>query len=84
MRVGELIEQAGVNIETVRLYERNGLLPPPPRRPSGYRIYDESSLRRLRFIKRAQELASVEWVTEGWAAGLVAAASAPEVPEIVQ
>ena len=56
MRVGELSRHAGVNVETVRFYERKGLLPAPQRQPSGYRVYDDTGLKRLRFIKRAQEL----------------------------
>ena len=52
----ELARQAGVNIETLRFYEKKGLLPPPPRRSTGYRAYPEESVRLLRFIKRAQEL----------------------------
>ena len=56
MRIGELIVKAGVKAETVRFYERNGLLPQPVREPSGYRFYDDDSLKRLRFIRGAQEL----------------------------
>ncbi len=53
---GELARQGGVNIETVRYYERRGLLPEPPRSQSGYRLFSKDDLRRVRFIKRAQEL----------------------------
>jgi Hg(II)-responsive transcriptional regulator len=53
---GELAKRAGVNVETLRFYERKGLLPMPPRRPSGYREYPPGDVRRIRFIKRAQEL----------------------------
>ena len=56
LTTGELAEGAGVNVQTVRYYERRGLLPEPPRTPSGYRQYRMGDLRRLRFIKRAQEL----------------------------
>jgi DNA-binding transcriptional MerR regulator len=52
--VGELAERAGVGIETVRYYERRGLLPAPERTPSGHRRYDEESVRFLRAIKEAQ------------------------------
>ena len=45
-----------MNVETVRFYERQGLMPPPDRAASGYRDYDADSVRRLKFIKRAQEL----------------------------
>ena len=53
---GELARLAGVNVETLRFYERKGLLPTPVRRPSGYRKYPPESVRLIRFIKRAQEL----------------------------
>ena len=56
LRSGELAKRAGVNIETLRFYERKGLLPHPPRRGSGYREYPVESIRLIRFIKRAQEL----------------------------
>jgi MerR family mercuric resistance operon transcriptional regulator len=57
MRIGELAKRAGVNIQTVRYYERRGLLHDPRRRRSaGYREYTEATLERLRFIRRAQEL----------------------------
>lgn len=56
MKIGELARRAGVNIQTVRYYERRALLPEPQRRPSGYREYGPDALERLRFIKRAQEL----------------------------
>jgi len=46
----------GVNLETIRYYERRGLLPKPPRTPAGYRTFDAAALRRLRFIKQAQAL----------------------------
>ena len=56
LTVGSLAKQAGVGIETVRFYERRGLLPKPARLSSGYRQYSEQDARRIRFIKRAQEL----------------------------
>lgn len=51
-----LAEQGGVNLQTIRYYEREGLLPAPPRLRSGYRVFPESAVRRVQFIKRAQEL----------------------------
>jgi DNA-binding transcriptional MerR regulator len=54
MRVGEVAERAGVNVETLRYYERRGLLPEPDRLPSGHRRYDEDTVRFLRAIKEAQ------------------------------
>jgi MerR family copper efflux transcriptional regulator len=56
VQIGELAEQAGVNVQTVRYYERRGLLPEPERKASGYRIYGESDALRLRFILRAKAL----------------------------
>lgn len=56
MRTGQLAARAGVNLQTVRYYERRGLLAEPPRRESGYREYGLESVQTLRFIKRAQEL----------------------------
>lgn len=56
MRIGEVAERAGVNVQTLRYYERRGLLDPPPRTPSGYRIYPLETVKLVRFIKRIQEL----------------------------
>jgi len=54
--IGELAEAAGVAVDTVRFYERRGLLPVPPRTAAGYRQYDDDALDRLRFILRAKDL----------------------------
>ena len=56
LSIGELAEIAGVQVTTVRFYERKGLLPPPPRRVSGYRMYGDDATQRLRFIQEAKEL----------------------------
>src|ERR1043165_4214200 len=56
MGIGALAKRAGVGIDTVRYYERNGLLSPHSRLASGYRRYSELELSRLRFIRRAQAL----------------------------
>ena len=56
MRIGELAQRAGVNVQTVRYYERRGLLDDPRHRGVGYREYTAATLDRLRFIRRAQEL----------------------------
>ncbi|HEV1994561.1 MAG TPA: MerR family DNA-binding protein [Candidatus Acidoferrum sp.] len=56
LTIGRLAKQAGVNLETVRFYERRGLLPRPPRSASGYRLFPADAARRLRFIRRAQDL----------------------------
>ncbi|HVF34169.1 MAG TPA: heavy metal-responsive transcriptional regulator [Candidatus Saccharimonadia bacterium] len=54
--IGQLAKDAGVAIDTVRYYERNGLLAPAGRLASGYRRYGDAELRRLRFIRRAKSL----------------------------
>ncbi len=56
LTIGKLAKAVGVNIQTVRYYERRRLLSPMARRPSGYRLYGEDALRRLHFIKNAQVL----------------------------
>ncbi|WP_257387831.1 heavy metal-responsive transcriptional regulator [Tahibacter caeni] len=56
MSIGQLAEQAGVAIDTVRYYERNDLLAPAGRLASGYRRYGATELKRLRFIRRAKAL----------------------------
>jgi DNA-binding transcriptional MerR regulator len=56
MKIGELAHRAGVGIDTVRHYERQGLLPAPARQPSGYRTYSQIDLVRLRFVRRARAL----------------------------
>ena len=56
MHIGELARSAQVNIQTIRFYEREGLLPRPARTAAGYRSYEASDLERVIFIKRNQEL----------------------------
>jgi Cu(I)-responsive transcriptional regulator len=56
MRIGAAAERAGVNVQTLRYYEKRGLLPPSPRRTSGYRDFPDEAVRVVRFIKRAQDL----------------------------
>jgi MerR family mercuric resistance operon transcriptional regulator len=56
MTIGKLAEAAGVGVETIRFYQRSGLLPEPERPLSGYREYSNDDVRRIRFIKRAQTL----------------------------
>ena len=58
LTIGDVARQAGVGVETVRFYERQGLLEEPQRRASGYRQYDGEAVDVLRFIRRAKELAS--------------------------
>lgn len=56
MKIGTLAKEAGVAIDTLRYYERRGLLPEPDRSASGYRLYTPSDLERVRFVRRAQAL----------------------------
>jgi MerR family mercuric resistance operon transcriptional regulator len=56
LTIGEVARAAEVGIETVRFYEREGLIPEPARRRSGYRQYPPDTVRRLRFIRRAKDL----------------------------
>ncbi len=54
--IGKLSARSGVNIETIRYYERIGILPAPPRSAGGHRIYDSDHLKRLSFVRRCREL----------------------------
>lgn len=56
LTIGQVAKRAGVGVETVRFYEREGLIEEPPRAASGYRQYPEAVIARLRFIRRAKEL----------------------------
>ena len=56
LTIGQVARRAEVGVETVRFYERQGLLVEPPRKESGYRQYTEDVVARLRFIRRAKEL----------------------------
>lgn len=56
LTIGGLSERTGVNIETIRYYERIGLLPPPRRSEGRHRLYDDSLTQRLQFVRRSREL----------------------------
>jgi MerR family mercuric resistance operon transcriptional regulator len=56
LTIGQVAKRTGVGVETVRFYEREGLLEAPDRTPAGYRRFDETIVARLRFIRRAKEL----------------------------
>lgn len=56
LTIGQVAQRAKVRLDTVRYYERRGLLPPPPRTAAGYRQYSAETIRRVGFIKRAQAL----------------------------
>jgi len=76
LTIGEVAKQAHVRIETLRYYERMGLVAPPPRNAANYRRYPEETVRRVQFIKRAQELGfSLREITE-----LLALRATPETP----
>lgn len=63
--IGKLAAEAGVNVETIRFYERRGLLAQPGKKPGGFRQYDDQAVARVRFIKRAQTLGfSLEEINE--------------------
>ncbi len=54
--IGELSKRTGVNIETIRYYEKIGIMPNPPRSSGGYRMYSNPHLERLSFVRRSREL----------------------------
>ena len=56
LTIGQLAQRAGVGVETVRFYEREGLISEPPRRPSGYRDFPPETVTRIMFIRRAKDL----------------------------
>ncbi len=56
LKVSDVASQAGVSPDTIRFYEREGLIPPPKRTPSGYRQFENDIVRRVRFVKGAQSL----------------------------
>ncbi len=56
MTIGKLAQKAGVRVDTIRFYEKIGLIETPMRTQSGYRMYSESDVRRIRFIRKAKEL----------------------------
>lgn len=56
MKINELSKQSGIHLETIRYYEKMGLMPEPKRLANGYRDYDEASLKQLKFIKTCRAL----------------------------
>lgn len=56
MKIGEAAREAGVSIDTVRFYERRGVLPAPERQPSGYRVFTEAAVARIRMTRALQDL----------------------------
>src|SRR5215831_17051756 len=55
MKIGEVAKLSGVGVETIRFYEREGVLPKPKRKASGYRQFDLETVRKIRFIRRVQD-----------------------------
>jgi DNA-binding transcriptional MerR regulator len=56
VKIGQVAQQAGVSVDTVRFYERRGVLPAAQRRPSGYRVFDETAVARIRTAKALQDM----------------------------
>lgn len=56
LTIGKVAAAAAVNVETIRFYQRRGLLTEPPKTQAGFRYYDETTIARVRFVKRAQAL----------------------------
>lgn len=56
MKIGQVAAESGVSIDTIRFYERRGILPAPPRTPAGYRLYSGSTVDRIRLARRLQGL----------------------------
>lgn len=82
MTRGELAKQTGVNIETLRYYERRGILKAPPRTASGYRQYSEDTVVRIQFVKRCQDLGfSLQEITELLALRVDSATTCDDVRE---
>jgi MerR family mercuric resistance operon transcriptional regulator len=85
LTIGRLAEAAGVNPETVRYYERIGLMPAPSRTPGGHRAYEDAHIRRLAFIRRARELGfGIDDIRALLALAEPARGSCAEVREIAQ
>ena len=56
MKIGQVASEAGVSIDTVRFYERRGVLPPAPRTATGYRVFAQDAVRRIKVVRKLQEL----------------------------
>ncbi len=85
MKIGEVAKAAGVGIDAVRFYEREGLIPEPARRPSGYRMYSPDVVLSLRFIRRAKELGfSLKEISELLSLETSAEATAADVRQVAE
>lgn len=82
LTIGQLASESGVNVETVRYYERRGLIPQPPRSEAGYRQYPENVVGQIRFVKRAQGIGfSLSGVSELLALQAAPGTSSAEIRE---
>lgn len=85
LTIGRLAAATGVNLETIRYYERIGLMPVPSRTPGGHRAYEDAHIRRLAFIRRARELGfGIDDIRALLALAEPAGGSCAEVREIAQ
>lgn len=85
LKIGEVAKQTGIGIETLRFYERSGLLDRPARTEGGYRLYDAEALLTLEFIKRAQTLGfTLDEIRQIIAEGRTGHRPCAEVREIVR
>jgi MerR family copper efflux transcriptional regulator len=85
MKIGEVAKAAGIGIDAVRFYERQGLIPEPPRQPSGYRVYSPDVVLSLRFIRRAKELGfSLKEIAELLSLETAADAAAADVKKLAE
>jgi len=83
LTIGKLAKTAGVNVETIRFYERKGLLSRPPKPEEGYRRYPIEAVKQVRFIKGAQRLGfSLKEIIELLSLGLIGAVSCMEMREL--
>ena len=85
LTIGKLAKQANVGVETLRYYERRGLIEPQRRTDAGYRLYDDDARRRLQFIRRAQTLGfSLDEVAELLSLSNQPTASAADVKRLAR
>jgi len=85
LKIGEVSKRAGIGVETLRFYERSGLLNQPARTEGGYRLYDAEALKVLEFIKRAQTLGfTLEEIKRVIAESRAGQSPCAEVREIVR
>ncbi len=85
MKIGTVAKAAGIGIDAVRFYERQGLIPEPARQPSGYRAYSPDVVLSLRFIRRAKELGfSLKEISELLSLETAAEATAADVKKLAE